>query len=158
MVSANNNFNENDDIGKALSEEHAMKRWEHQGIKPVANKEQRLKAVGTANDFPDDAMSIYMTKYAEQIFEPKRILDSGDWLATYREPDQRFEYYKQGKGNIQWLGPMKNKVYLFIADQNSFTKKQIEQYKLYASAFFDGVASVEVIKAGDVIPGQSPNV
>ena len=47
---------------------------------------------------------------------------------------------------------------MFIADQNSFTKKQIEQYKLYASAFFDGVASVEVIKAGDVIPGQSPNV
>ena len=119
MVSAANFTNKverDDDIGKALSEEHAMRRWEHQGIKPVANKEQRLKAVGTENDFPEDAMSIYMTKYSEQIFEPKRILDSGDWLATYREPDQRFEYYKQGKGNIQWLGPMKNKVYLFIAD------------------------------------------
>jgi len=71
-------------------------------------------------------MATYMTRYCEEIFEPKRILDDGDWLARYREPDQRFEYYKQGKGNIQWLSPGKNKIYLFIADKNSFTREQIK--------------------------------
>ena len=50
-------------------------------------------------------MMIYMSRHAEEIFEPKRILDNGDWLKYYREPDQRFEYYKQGKGNIKWLSP-----------------------------------------------------
>ena len=78
---------EEDWVGKALSEEHAAKMWDHKGIKPVMNKEGRLRAVGTVNDFPEDAMAIYMTKYAEEIFEPKRILDEGDWLESHREPD-----------------------------------------------------------------------
>ena len=73
-------------------------------------------------EFPDDRMMIYMSRHAEEIFEPKRILDGGDWLNSYREPDQRFEYYKQGKGNIKWLSPGKNKIYLFISD-NSFTNE-----------------------------------
>jgi len=29
-----------------------------------------------------------MTRFCEEIFEPKRILSSGDWLKSYREPDQ----------------------------------------------------------------------
>ena len=62
-------------------------------------------AVGSEADFPHDPMSIYMTRHAEEIFEPKKIIDDGDWLNSYREPDQRFEYYKQGKGNIKWLSP-----------------------------------------------------
>ena len=78
--------------------------------------------MGTESDFPDDRVVRYMTKYAEDIFEPKRILTNGDWLKTTREPDQRYEYYKQGKGNIQWLSPNKNKIYLFIVD-DSFTAK-----------------------------------
>lgn len=87
----------------------------------MASKKKRALAVGTVADFPQDPMAIYMTRYAEEIFEPKRILDDGDWLNSYKEPDQRFEYYKQGKGNIKWLSPCKDKVYLFIADHSSFT-------------------------------------
>ena len=64
----------------------------------------------------------YMTKYAEEIFEPKRVLTNGDWLKSYREPDQRYEYYKRGNGNIKWLSPNKNKIYLFMVD-DSFTAK-----------------------------------
>ena len=67
-------------------------------------------------------MVTYMSKYAEQIFEPKRILDEGDWLRRHREPDQRFQYYKEGRGNIKWLSPSKNKIYLFIADK-TFTRE-----------------------------------
>lgn len=54
----------------------------HSAIVPVMKKESRLKAVGTVRDFPDDPMITYMTKHAEQIFEPKRILTSGDWLKS----------------------------------------------------------------------------
>ena len=102
--------------------------WDNWHIEPFSTKQTRLRAVGSVDDFPEDAMAIYLTKYAEEIFEPKRILDEGDWLESHREPDQRFEYYKQGKGNIKWLSPSKNKIYLFIADQSSFTDEQIAQY------------------------------
>ena len=87
-------------VGKALSLEVATRMIEHADINTVMSKQGRIKAVGTIDDFPQDAMTMYMTKYAEEIFEPKRILDSGDWLKSYREPDQRFEFYKKGNGNI----------------------------------------------------------
>ena len=93
---------------------------EHANIVPVVSEKQRLTAIGNVNEFRTDRVCTYMSKYAEQIFEPKRILTDGDWLKSYREPDQRFEYYKQGKGNIKWLSSTKNKIYLFIADK-SFT-------------------------------------
>ena len=127
---------------------------DHASITPVMSKEARNLAVGKIDDFPEDAMATYMTKYAEQIFEPKRILSDGDWLKSYREPDQRYEFYKQGRGNIKWLSSTKNCIYLFISDKGSFTDEQIAQYQLYASAFFTGAKAVKIIKAGEVIPGS----
>lgn len=50
--------------------------------------------------------------------------------------------------------PGKNKIYLFIADKSSFTNEHIKTYLIYAQAFFHGVAAVEVIRAGDLIPGH----
>ena len=91
---------------------------EHSNIVPVVSEKKRLTAIGNVNEFRSDKVCTYMSKYAEQIFEPKRILDNGDWLVTNREPDQRFEYYKQGKGNIKWISQTKNKIYLFIADKS----------------------------------------
>ena len=81
---------------------------EHRDINTVMTKQARRLAVGTEADFPEDPMSKYITKYCEEIFEPKRILNDGDWLKSYREPDQRFEYYKKGNGNIKWVSPSKN--------------------------------------------------
>ena len=52
-------------VGKALSEVHARKMVKHAVIEPVMSKQQRLKAVGTIQDFPNDPMVTYMTKYAE---------------------------------------------------------------------------------------------
>ena len=48
-------------------------------------------------------------------------MSDGDWLKSYREPDQRFDFYRQGKGNIKWVKPDKNRIYLFICDDKSFT-------------------------------------
>ena len=114
-------------IGKALSVEHYERMIAHADIVPVVTKQARKLAIGNVREFPSDPMVTYMSKHAEDIFEPKRVLTDGDWLKTYREPDQRFEYYKQGKGNIKWLSSTKNKIYLFIAD-DSFTNEQIKQY------------------------------
>jgi len=50
-------------------------------------KEERVRAIGEVNEFSNDIVATYMAKYAEEIFEPKRILDDGDWLVTHREPD-----------------------------------------------------------------------
>ena len=80
--------------------------------------------MGSTKDFPEDAMAKYLTKYAEQIFEPKRILSNGDWLNRNREPDQYFENYRQGHGNIKWLSPTANKIFLFVPD-DSFEDEQI---------------------------------
>ena len=118
------------------------------------SKQARRLAVGDVSDFPQDKVVAYMTKHAEEIFEPKRITSDSDWLKSYREPDQRYCYYKEGRGNIKWLSPTKNKIYLFIADPESFTDAQIAQYKSYVEAFFTGVAEVGVIKGGADIPGK----
>ena len=141
-------------IGKALSLEVATRMIEHKDINTVMSKQARLKAVGSVDDFPRDVMTTYLTKYCEEIFEPKRVLTDGDWLKRYREPDQRFEYYQRGNGNIQWVGPNKNKIYLFIADPDSFTEDQLAKFKLYCSAFYHGIAGVEILKAGSKIPGK----
>ena len=98
---------------------------EHADIVPVMTKAQRLKAVGTEADFPEDVVTTYVTKYCEEIFEPKRVLTPGDWLKTTREPDQYFSNYKAGKGNIKWVNAQKNKIYLVIPDKTSFTDTQI---------------------------------
>ena len=74
-------------VGKALSLEHATRMVEHAKINPVTSKEARRKAVGTEADFPNDAMASYLVRHAEEIFEPKRVLDPFDWLKKYREPD-----------------------------------------------------------------------
>ena len=94
---------ESNKVGKALSAWHKKKMIEHASIVPVMKQEQRLKAVGTENDFPEDAVTTYITRHAEEIFEPKRILTNNDWLKSYREPDQYFSNYKAGKGNIKWV-------------------------------------------------------
>jgi len=124
----------------------------HANLPTVMNKKSRTKAVGSAQDFADDAMATYLTKHAEQIFEPKRVLSSNDWLARYREPDQFFESYRQGHGSIKWMTPQHNKVFIFAPD-DSFDGQQLAAFQRYASAFFRGVIAVETIKAGDQIPG-----
>lgn len=90
----------------------------------VMRKQARVSAAGTTKDFPEDAMAKYMTKYAEQIFEPKRILSKDDWLNKNREPDQYFESYRQGHGNIKWLAPTANKIFL-LAPDDSFSAEQL---------------------------------
>ena len=118
-------------------------------------KQARRFAIGGDNDFPGDHVTSYMCKYAEEIFEAKRITSDSDWLKTNREPDQRFEYYKRGNGNIKWVTPTKNNIYLLMVDNESFTQEQIDKYQLYCRAFFMGVKDVLILKPGDQIPGQN---
>ena len=97
MVSASaNSYSKEDNncFPRALSSEHAFRMLKHADIDPVCTKQKRKLAIGDEYDFAGDKMMIYMSRHAEEIFEPKRILDNGDWLKYYREPDQRFEYYK----------------------------------------------------------------
>ena len=66
-------------------------------------------------------------KYAEEIFEPKRILSCLDWLGSMKESDQFYESYKQGKGNIKWVDQNRNKIHLFACD-DSFTNAQMAAF------------------------------
>ena len=94
-------------VGKALSAWHKKRMVENAklGIDPVMKENQRQAAIGSQNDFCDDIVTTYMTRYAEEIFEPKRVLQSTEWLAMQREPDQYFSSYKAGKWNIKWVKP-----------------------------------------------------
>lgn len=97
-----------------------------------------------------------MTENAEDIFEPKRILTGGDWLKSYREPDQFFEKYANcNNGSHKWISPDKNKLYLFMMD-DGFTNEDILKYKKYAAAFFPGT-DVDVIRQGQMLPGRNPS-
>ena len=70
-------------------------------------------------------MITYMTENAEAIFEPKRILTNGDWLKSYREPDQFYtNYAKTNNGSITWFGGARNKLYVFPMD-SSFKEEDI---------------------------------
>ena len=92
-----------------------------------------------------------MTKHAEQIFEPKRVITNGDWLKSFREPDQYFETYKNAKQGVIWIGPGKNKLYLFMMD-SSFADEDVKKYMKYASAFFPGT-EVACMREGMEVPG-----
>ena len=118
--------------------------------KPVADLKRRKEAGGKKTDFPNDGLITYLTKHAEEIFEPKRILTDDDWLKHYREPDQFFETYKKARGSIVWISPTKNKLYLFMMD-HSFSASNCEKYRKYAAAFFPG-SVVQLIKQGDDVP------
>lgn len=96
-------------------------------------------------------MITYMTKFAEEIFEPKCILSNTDWLNRYREPDQRFDNYRKDQTNkVKWVTQKRNKIYLYAP---SFNHDHLKKYRSYAEAFFMGIAGVEVLKPGAVIPG-----
>ena len=65
--------------------------------------EKIKKAMGTEEDFPQDVVCTYMTRFADMLFEPKHIFSKNDWLATHREPEQRFHAYKNGFEKVKWL-------------------------------------------------------
>ena len=111
----------------------------------VVDLKRRKEAVGKVRDFPRDHLITYLTENAEAIFEPKRILTNGDWLKSYREPDQYYEKYaNSNNGSHKWLQPNQNKLYLFMMD-NKFTDSDIQKYKKYAAAFFPGT-DVDLIR------------
>ena len=119
----------------------------------VVDLNRRKEAVGKVRDFPNDRLITYLTENAEAIFEPKRILTNGDWLKSYREPDQFFDKYANcNNGSHKWIDPNKNKLYLFMMD-NQFAEADIQNYKKYAQAFFPGT-DVDIIRQGTVLPGQ----
>ena len=83
---------------------------------PLTNSKKRREAIGKITDFIDDDLITYLTKYAENIFEPKRILNNTDWLKSNKEGDQYFETYRLARGNVIWMSGTKNKIYLFAMD------------------------------------------
>ena len=85
---------------------------------PLVSAQRRKDALGKTSDFLDDDLITYLTRHVEQIFEPKRILTKNDWLNSYNEPDQFFDNYKKSRGNVIWMSPTKNKLYLFMIDNS----------------------------------------
>ena len=61
---------------------------------PVTSLKRRKEAIGKKLDFPQDTLLTNLVLNAEEIFEPKRILNDQDWLKRKKEIDQTFESYK----------------------------------------------------------------
>ena len=113
----------------------------------VVDRAKRKEAAGRTTDFRDDKLITYLTENAEEIFEPKRILSGGDWLKSFREPDQFYsKYAMSNNGSHKWISPGANKLYLFMMD-NKFKETDINVYKKYAAAFFPG-AEADVLREG----------
>ena len=91
-----------------------------------------------------------MVSNAETLFEPKAILDCGDWLLSHKEGKQSFDYYYEGNGGHKWLGGQRSTIYLFCIDE-TITKTNSDKYKLYAEAMYPG-AKITVIRQGEKLP------
>ena len=66
---------------------------------------------------------------AEKLFEPKTILDEGDWLMSHKEKGQTFDdYCKPGAKNP--VTPDRKKIYIFVIDK-SITKDFLDKLQLY---------------------------
>ena len=52
----------------------------------MANAKRRKDALGKKSDFEADDLLNSLALYAEEVFEPKRILTDKDWLKSYKEP------------------------------------------------------------------------
>jgi hypothetical protein len=87
-----------------------------------------------------------MTEKAETLFEPKRILTSGDWLVSHKEAKQSYDWYSKGNGGHKWIGGDRKTVYLFCID-DTITEDNAKKYKMYAEAMFDG-AKIEIAREG----------
>lgn len=110
-----------------LSDWHKKRASDNAKItKTVVSLEDRQKAVGSIDDFPNDAMTMFLSQNAEQIFEPKKITYCGDWLASQSESHQYYSQYKNAKKVVNWfhLNKEKNKVYLMLMDR-TFSKEDI---------------------------------
>ena len=68
-----------------LSDWHAARAAENEDIEDFTPIEKRKQAVGSENDFPYDKGSMFFTRHAEKMFEPKKITDCGDWLVSQKE-------------------------------------------------------------------------
>ena len=127
-----------------LSQWHQDRADRNAKINPFTPKEKRVQACGNDMEFPSDKTSIFMIRNAEKMFEPKKIIDNGDWLVSQREGHQMFDHYKRGLGNIKWINPRNNKVYLMLID-DTFKDTDVAKYKKYAQAFFPG-AVIDILK------------
>ena len=52
------------------------------------------------------------------------------------------------------MRPGKSKIYLVIAEKFGFKQEQLDAFRFYAEAFFHGIDAVEILKAGEPIPGK----
>jgi len=76
----------------------------------------RVAAVGVK--IPGDDMINYLADHAEELFEPKRVIKSDDWLAENNEPGQTFKRYTQGGAGMNWVNPRNKTVYVMPIDES----------------------------------------
>ena len=56
------------------------------------SKAERKRGLGDFSKVHDKCLKSMLTR-AEELFPPKRILSTGDWLVSHREPGQTFDKY-----------------------------------------------------------------
>ena len=114
---------------------------------------QRLKALQLpiGHDFiRSDPVLHYMMENAENLFQPKMVVTSADWLETQPERGQDIKRYKEGGPNINWHSPIRaNTIYLYIIDE-SIDVETGQKFQRYCEAYFYGV-KVKLVRPGSKI-------
>jgi len=121
--------------------------------KPVRSKAERTQAVNK-EDFNDPIIK-YLTEEAENLFEPKRIYNGGDWLASHKEKGQTYGMY-QGSKYVNYVTPKKNTIYLFLLNDD-ISKDRIDTLVRYTLAFYTSM-NVKILRPGDMIPGKDKRI
>lgn len=86
-----------------------------------------------------------MTKNADKLFEPKKVTQNVDWLASNQLPGQTYsEYRTNSLGTVRWIDRASQKIYLTVVN-TTMSDAEVESYRAYAEAFFTGI-SVEILK------------
>jgi hypothetical protein len=74
---------------------------------------------------------------SEQLFEPKKILGSSDWLACQKESGQSFDKYDIHTTKNP-VTIKRNKIYIFVIDP-TIDQEFLNSLKLYCEAFYTGM-------------------
>ena len=105
-------------------------------------RQKRIEAIGNIAGCKDKVLKGILMN-AEKLFEPKRIIDSGDWLMSHKEPGQTYEDYQKPNAK-NTVTKQRSKIYIFAIDP-TISEDFLSKLKLYCEAFYTGL-TVEIMR------------
>ena len=94
-------------------------------------------------------MMHYLINNVEDLWTPKKIYSSNDWLVTQKETGQTPKRYAQGGPLINWMDKRCSTITLFLID-DTIDEETSEKMRKYTEAYFYG-CKIKLVRQGDKV-------